>query len=158
MNDLLHLLQPESIVNNTNNNDTYCLRWTRHPHMLADALEINKNEISKVSRKQTTENGPFSDPLMDLTVHLDDGSHIKLHSVVLAAGSDYFQTLGQVGSHSSFLVSVHTPIFTYYKSPVPVFTLSVLAEAPCNNTPTTIHCTSNTTLQYTSSTKAAMLT
>jgi len=95
MNDLLHLLQPESIVNNTNNNDTYCLRWTRHPHMLADALEINKNEISKVSRKQTTENGPFSDPLMDLTVHLDDGSHIKLHSVVLAAGSDYFQTLGQ---------------------------------------------------------------
>ena len=99
----------------------YCLRWTRHPHMLSDALELNKNEISKLSPKVGTEEHPSLNntpgPLMDLTIYLDDGSLVKLHSVVLAAGSEYFQTLGQVGKMLIYLVFVHKPIFTYLQVP-----------------------------------------
>lgn len=58
--------------------------------MLSDALEINKDDIA--SNVQ-------NDNLMDLTIHLDDGSHVKLHSVVLAASSRFFQLLGE--HHSS---------------------------------------------------------
>lgn len=91
--DIQQLLTPESIVNNANNNnDTYCLRWTRHPHMLSDALEQNKNDIWKNFQED-----PPADTLMDLTIHLEDRSNIKLHSVVLAAVSDYFQCLGESG-------------------------------------------------------------
>jgi len=86
--DIQDLLTPDRIVNNTNNNnDTYCLRWTRHAFMLSDSLEINKEDIST---------NVEDDHLMDLTIHLDDGSHVKLHSVVLAACSRYFQELGEL--------------------------------------------------------------
>ena len=60
--------------------------------MLSDALELNRNDIATNVDEEYRK-----DSLKDLTIHLDDGSNIKLHSVVLAAGSDYFQTLGQVG-------------------------------------------------------------
>jgi len=111
--DLQQLLTPESIVNNTNNNnDTYCLRWTRHAYMLSDALELNKNEISTNFQE---------DPMLDLTIHLDDGSVIKLHSVVLAAGSDYFQSLGQWGSgHNTPTIQYSTSNTQYSTILVPL--------------------------------------
>ena len=60
--------------------------------MLSDALEINKDDIATNVQ---------NDNLMDLTIHLDDGSHVKLHSVVLAAASRFFQMLGEVGYNSA---------------------------------------------------------
>lgn len=98
MSDIHQLLTPDSIVNNaTNNNDTYCLRWTRHKYMLSDALELNNDEIST---------NVEDDALMDLTVHLDDGSHVRLHSVVLAASSHFFRGLGE---HHSGLIDLVMP-------------------------------------------------
>ena len=40
--------------------------------------------------------GEQVDPLCDLTVHLDSGEQLALHSLVLAAASEHFQALGQV--------------------------------------------------------------
>ena len=36
------------------------------------------------------------DPFLDLAFHLDDGSVVHLHSLVLAASSQYFNSLGKV--------------------------------------------------------------
>ena len=109
----------------------YCLRWTRHAYMLSDALELNKNEISTNFQE---------DPLLDLTIHLDDGSVMKLHSVVLAAGSDYFQSLGQVGFliTCDILYILFRFVFLHF-----YIRLSVLAGSG-HNTPTIQYSTSNT--------------
>ena len=36
------------------------------------------------------------EPFLDLVFHLDDGSVVHLHSLVLAASSQYFSSLGKV--------------------------------------------------------------
>ena len=72
----------------------YCLRWTRHPDMLSDAL--SENERSLQLSGQQTRSGNDSDSFLDVVIHLDDGSEVKLHSLVLAASSKLFQVIGQV--------------------------------------------------------------
>ena len=72
----------------------YCLRWTRHPDMLSDAL--SENERSLQLSGQQTRSGNDSDTFLDVVIHLDDGSSVKLHSLVLAASSKLFQVIGQV--------------------------------------------------------------
>ena len=61
----------------------YCLRWTRHPNMLCAALESSSDLSAE-------------EPFLDLVLHLDDGSVVHLHSLVLAASSQYFSSLGKV--------------------------------------------------------------
>ena len=53
--------------------------------MLCSALEESSHLV------RTTDQ-----PGLDLVVHLDDGGAVHLHSLVLAASSQYFNTLGQV--------------------------------------------------------------
>jgi len=90
MNSLKQILTPDSIVNNNkNNNDTYCLRWTRHPNMLCSALEESRPEARQ------KESGP-GDPGLDLVLHLDHGEEVHLHSLVLAASSQYFNILAKL--------------------------------------------------------------
>lgn len=71
----------------------YCLRWTRHPNMLSDALVENERCLH-LSEQNRPEND--SNTLLDVVIHLDDGSSLKLHSLVLAASSILFQAIGQV--------------------------------------------------------------
>ena len=71
----------------------YCLRWTRHPHMLSEALAENERCL-QLSEQNRTEND--SETLLDVVIHLDDASSLKLHSLVLAASSNLFQAIGQV--------------------------------------------------------------
>ena len=61
----------------------YCLRWTRHPNMLCAALESSSDLSAE-------------EPFLDLVFHLEDGSVVHLHSLVLAASSQYFSSLGKV--------------------------------------------------------------
>ena len=60
----------------------YCLRWTRHPNMLCAALESSSDLSAE-------------EPFLDLVFHLEDGSVVHLHSLVLAASSQYFSSLGK---------------------------------------------------------------
>jgi len=109
------LITSGSIVHNTNNNDmekddTYCLRWTRHPDMLVGEVAACVEKISSEEVKETLANetdckksenlsktGKYLPglPGKDLTARLGDGSTLRLHSAVLAAASPYFRTLGQ---------------------------------------------------------------
>jgi len=114
------LITSGSIVHNTNNNDmekddTYCLRWTRHPDMLVGEVAACVEKISSEEVKETlaaetdckksenlSKTGKASTgkylpglPGKDLTARLGDGSTLRLHSAVLAAASPYFRTLGQ---------------------------------------------------------------
>ena len=61
--------------------------------MLSDALSENERSL-QLSEQNRAEND--SDTLLDVVIHLDDGSSLKLHSLVLAASSNLFQAIGQV--------------------------------------------------------------
>ena len=72
----------------------YCLRWTRHPNMLCAALESSSDLSAE-------------EPFLDLVFHLDDGSVVHLHSLVLAASSQYFSSLGKVRqSERNYFVNI----------------------------------------------------
>ena len=69
----------------------YCLRWTRHPDMLAAALSRSRGaEDGDREAAETLE------PNLDVIIHLDDGSLVRLHSLVLAAASQLFKVIGEV--------------------------------------------------------------
>ena len=63
--------------------------------MLSDALSENERSL-QLSEHNRAEND--SDTFLDVVIHLDDGSSLKLHSLVLAASSNLFQAIGQVRS------------------------------------------------------------
>ena len=70
----------------------YCLRWTRHPDMLAAAL----------SRSRGAEDGDReAAEMLDVIIHLDDGNLVRLHSLVLAAASQLFKVIGGVSLTNS---------------------------------------------------------
>ena len=57
--------------------------------MLCSALEESRPEARQ------KESGP-GDPGLDLVLHLDHGEEVHLHSLVLAASSQYFNILAKV--------------------------------------------------------------
>ena len=59
--------------------------------MLSEALLENEREVvlSQTSRHE-------DESFLDVLIHLDDGSTVKMHSLVLAASSELFQSIGQV--------------------------------------------------------------
>lgn len=59
--------------------------------MLSEALIENEQQVS------FTEKSKDDESFLDVVIHLDDGSLVKIHSIVLAASSELFQTVGQVG-------------------------------------------------------------
>ena len=63
--------------------------------MLSEALIENEQQVS------FTEKSKDDESFLDVVIHLDDGSLVKIHSIVLAASSELFQTVGQVGSSIS---------------------------------------------------------
>lgn len=59
--------------------------------MLSEALIENEQQVS------FTEKSKDDESFLDVVIHLDDGSLVKIHSIVLAASSELFLTVGQVG-------------------------------------------------------------
>ena len=59
--------------------------------MLSEALLENEREVV-LSQKSRQDDESF----LDVLIHLDDGSTVKMHSLVLAASSQLFQSIGQV--------------------------------------------------------------
>ena len=70
----------------------YCLRWTRHPDMLAAALSRSRG-AEDGDRREAAET---LEPNLDVIIHLDDGNLVRLHSLVLAAASQLFKVIGEV--------------------------------------------------------------
>lgn len=69
--------------------------------MIAGALsEHNETILGNMEEKEEKEQGREavfqSDWSADTTIYLDDGSRVRTHSIVLAAGSEHYRFIAQV--------------------------------------------------------------
>ena len=69
-----------------------------------------QNNDFSYQQRQAPIGGP-SCQLADTTLYLGDGSRVRTHYLVLAAGSSFFRSLNQVYKQANYLVQIYIEVF-----------------------------------------------